>query len=215
MNENKRKKANKRHWPNVYTRIHRSGQVSYVVDLGLVNDKRERHSFKTKGQAETFAEQKQTQRRNEGLAGLALSSDIRNDAAKAAAILSPHGISLLDAANYYTKHVLAYKNAPKLSDIVDKLIADAEKNERRVRTVDELKSRLNSFAEDFPGRQLHDISIEEIEDWLDEEDWAPRTKINYVTKISQLYNYALLKKWVDANITDGITRPNTEDKEAG
>jgi hypothetical protein len=31
---------------------------------------------------------------------LALSSDIRQDAAKAAAILAPHGVSLLQAAQY-------------------------------------------------------------------------------------------------------------------
>jgi len=29
----------KRSWPNVYKRKHRSGQVGYVVDLGLVNNK--------------------------------------------------------------------------------------------------------------------------------------------------------------------------------
>lgn len=34
----------------MYGRTQRSGQVSYVVDLGLVNGKRERNSFKTKGE---------------------------------------------------------------------------------------------------------------------------------------------------------------------
>src|SRR5688572_26921296 len=113
----KRKKAKKRQWPNLYSRTHRSGQVSYVVDLGLIKGKRERHSFQTKDSAAIFAEQKRTQRLNEGLAGLTLSSDIRHDAARASAILQPHGISLLEAANYFVKHVLAYKNAPPLADI--------------------------------------------------------------------------------------------------
>jgi integrase len=211
----KRKKAKRRQWPNVYSRTHRSGQVSYVVDLGLINGKRERHSFQTKDSATVFAEQKRTQRLNEGLTGVSLSPDVRHDAAKASAILQPHGISLLEAANYYVKHVLAYKDAPRLTDIVKKLIEDAERKKCRDRTVGELRSRLNRFAEDFPGRQLHDITVEELEDWLGEEGWSSRSKINYLTKISQLYNYAVLKKWADANLTDRIERPKTDDNEAG
>jgi hypothetical protein len=46
----------KRSWPNVYSRKHRSGQVGYIVDIGLINGKRQWHSFKTKAGADTFAE---------------------------------------------------------------------------------------------------------------------------------------------------------------
>ena len=80
-------------------------------------------------------------------------------------------MSVLEAARYYAKHVLAYKTAPPLNDIVKRLIADAEKDDRRDRTIDELHSRLESFAEDFANRQLIDLTTEEIEDWLDEEHW--------------------------------------------
>jgi hypothetical protein len=35
------KAKRKRSWSNVYTRVHGSGQVSYVVDIGQINGKRE------------------------------------------------------------------------------------------------------------------------------------------------------------------------------
>ena len=66
-------KSKKRQWPNVYSRTHSGGQASYVVDLGLVNGKRERHAFKDKVSADTFAEQKKVERQNEGTAALGLS----------------------------------------------------------------------------------------------------------------------------------------------
>jgi hypothetical protein len=66
------KAKRKRSWPNVYTRVHRSGQASYVVDVGLINGKRERPSFKTKAEADTFAELKRSERQNQGTAALAL-----------------------------------------------------------------------------------------------------------------------------------------------
>ncbi len=209
------RKRKKRQWPNFYPRTHRSGEISFVVDLGLVNGKRERHCFTSKLEAQTFAEAKRIERQNEGTAALALSSDTRQDAAKAAAILTPHGVSLLQAAEYYAQHVIAYQNAPPVADITRKMIEDAEKNDRRDRTVSELKSRLSTFAGDFPDRRLSEIAVEEIEEWLDQEDWSPRTRINYLTKLSQLYNYALRHRWVDANIVDRIERPTAEDKEPG
>jgi integrase len=205
----------KRQWPNVYSRRHRSGEVGFIVDVGLVNGKRERHSFKSKEDAESFAALKRTERLNEGTAALGLSQSARMDASKALEILAPHDVTLLQAADYYAKHVLAYRNAPLIPEIATRLIADAEKNDRRDRTVEELRSRLTAFSDDFKTRRLSEITGEEIGAWLDEDDWSPRTRINYLTKISQLFNYGLRHRWVDANIVERIERPTAEDKEPG
>ena|ERR1017187_7635000 len=115
------KAKRKRSWPNVYTRVHRSGQVSYVVDLGLINGKRERYSFKAKDEAGTFAEQTRIERTNQGAAALALPYEIKVDAVKAHSLLAAHSVSLQEAARYYLKHVIAYKNAPTISQIVERM----------------------------------------------------------------------------------------------
>ncbi|MEI6393994.1 MAG: hypothetical protein WCT12_23190 [Verrucomicrobiota bacterium] len=73
---------------------------------------RERPSFKTKAEADTFAELKRTERQNQGTSALALPQAIKVDAAKASTLLMPHNISLEEAAKYYLKHVIAYRNAP-------------------------------------------------------------------------------------------------------
>jgi hypothetical protein len=82
-----------------------------VVDLGLVEGKRQTHPFQTKGEAGTFAELKRAERLNEGTAALGLSQDARQDAAKALEVLAPHGITLKQAAECYSKHILAYRDA--------------------------------------------------------------------------------------------------------
>jgi hypothetical protein len=155
---------------------------------------------------------KRAERLNEGTAALGLSQDARQDAAKALEILAPHGVTLRQAAEYYSKHVLAYRDAPLVPEIVARLIADAGKNDRRDRTLEELQSRLTAFSEDFKQSRLSEVSMEEIEEWVDEDDWSPRTKINYLTKISQLFNYAIRHRWVDSNVVDRIERPTAEDK---
>jgi integrase len=207
-------KRKRKFWPNVYPRQNRSGSVGYIVDLGLINGNRERHSFKTKGEADTFAELKKTERLNQGVAALALPQEVKVDAAKATALLAPHHVSLEEAAKYFIKHVVAFRTAPKIGEIVDQMITEAERNDRRARTVGDLKSRLTMFAEDFPERRLSELTVEEIKAWMDEdEEWSARTRINYLTKISQLYNYALRRNWVDANLAERIDRPSAEDAE--
>lgn len=215
MTAPKNPRRKKRQWPNVYSRVHRSGETGFIVDLGLINGRREPHSFKTKGEADTFAEARRAERLNEGASALALSQADRQDAAKALETLRPHDITLTKAADYYFQHVLAYRNAPLVPEVVARLIADTEKNDRRDRTVAELRSRLTIFANDFEDRRLSEVTVEEIEAWTNEEDWSARTRINYLTKISQLFNYALRHRWVDANIVDRIERPTAEDKEPG
>jgi integrase len=214
MAPKKSKSKRKRSWPNVYSRKHRSGQTSYVVDLGLINGKRERYSFKTKTEAGTFAELKKTERQNQGTAALALPYEIKVDAAKASTLLTPHNVSLEEAAKYFAQHVIAYRDAPIIRQIVAQMIAEAEKNDRRDQTVSDLKGRLTMFAEDIPDRRLSELTVEEIQAWIDEdEEWSARTRINYLTKISQLFNYALKHNWVDANLVERIDRPSAEDSE--
>lgn len=123
-------------------------------------------------------------------------------------------MSLQEAARYYLKHVIAYRNAPTIGQIVERMISEAEKNDRRERTVKDLKSRLGAFAEGFPDRRMSELAVEEVKAWIDEnEDWSARTRIHYLTKISQLFNYALKHNWVDANLVERIDRPSADDAE--
>jgi integrase len=199
----------------VYRRVHRSGQTSWVVDLGELNGKRDRHSFKSKDEANTFAEQARIKRQNEGLSSFNLSSEIRGDAFRATEVLKPHGVTLSQAAEYYVKHVAAYQSAPFVSEIVKAMLSDAEANERRVRTIEDLRSRLHAFADEFPETRLIDIRLQDIKEWISDEGWSSRTKINYMTKVSQLYNYARKHRWIEQNLIENIDRPDVQDDEPG
>ena len=202
-------------WPKVYKRIHRSGETGYVVDLGIIAGKRQRRSFTSKVEAETFADMARVKKQNEGVAAFVMSEQVRVDATKAATLLAPSGVSLVAAAQYYLDHVITYQNAPPLQEIVTRLLTEATRNERRQRTVEDLRYRLTIFAADFPEQKLSELTVEDLKDWLDEEAWAPRTRINFLTKVSQLYNYAIKNNWADVNLAERIDRPSVEDKEPG
>lgn len=205
----------KNKWPRIYTRRHRSGQTGFLVDLGIIDGKRVRHSFSDKQEAETFAEQQRVARKNEGVAAFSLPLDVRTEAAKCLAKLQPHSVSLTEATDYYLKHVVAFRQAPTVAEIVKRIIDDAHTAGRREKTINDLRHRLQQFSLTFGPRQLATIELPEIESWVNDPTLSARSRINYATKASQLYNYAIKRGWVDANLVDRISRPAPEDKEPG
>lgn len=210
-----RKRASRKAWPPIYRLTHRSGQVGYMVDLGKVNGKRDRRTFPSKQEAETFAQQARSARENEGTAAFALSGATRAEAAQCLEKLAPYNASLTEAVDHYVKHVLAYRNAPVVKELVDRLIADAKSADRRERTIMDLQSRLGQFAATFGNRRLSTITLPELQAWLNDPALSPRTRINYSVKVSQLYNYAIKHNWADANLAEKVSRPEPEDKEPG
>jgi integrase len=198
-------------WPPILRRKYPTGQVAYMVAC-MVNGNRIRETFKTREEAETRAEQIRIAKRNEGTAAFSLSPDQRAEASKCFADLQPYDVSLTEVVNHYIDHVLACRNAPTISEIIQRMIADAETAKRRARTVQDLKFRLERFNRAFGDRQLASIELEELQSWLDSCAPSPRSRINYATKVSQLYNYAIRHQWVEKNLTDRLTWPSAEDK---
>jgi len=210
MSKTKSKRANQ--WPSIYRQKNRSGQYSYYVDLRAVGGGRPAYS--TEQEAKARAEQARIQKGNEGVAAFSLPDFVRVDAARAYQILAPHNVTILEAARYYDKHVLAYKSAPPVKEIVNLYIDEAIANNRRPKTISDLKSRLlNGFATDFGERKLSEITSDELREWVTDDGWEPQTRINYLTKISQLYIFAMNRqnKWVDSNITELISRPDVDE----
>jgi integrase len=196
-------------WPRIYIAKHRSGQASFQVDLRAVNGGRP--NFATRAEAQAYAELSRIKRDNEGQAAFTLPQDVALDASKAHVILKPHDVSILEAAKYYEKHVLAYKKAPIVKDLVERYLADSINRGLRPRSIGDLRHRLNSFAIDFGDSRLSDITLDEVKEWIQDDQWEMRTRINYLTKISQLYGYAIRHKWADSNLTEHIDRPAVDE----
>ena len=53
--------------------------------------------------------------------------------------------SRVEAVEYYVKHVLVYRQSPKIREIIKKLIEDKERGNRRPTSIIELKHRLGRF----------------------------------------------------------------------
>src|SRR4051812_14420424 len=110
-------KSQVRKWPRIYSRTNKGGTVSFIVDLGLNQDgKRDRRFFKTKVEAEGFAEGARLKREHDGIAIFQLPREFWIEAQRASELLAPYSASMLDAARYYIDHLGKFKSAPTIAD---------------------------------------------------------------------------------------------------
>ncbi len=202
-------KPAKKLWPPIHELKYASNEARWQVRY-QINGKRTSEVFNTKAEAETAARQIRLRVQNEGTAAFNLPDDIRSEAAKAVETLKPYDATITEAVTYYVEHVLKFRNAPPVSELVKGIVAEAESAGRRENTIKDLRNRLERFARTFGKRQFAGISLAELKQWLDDPTQTARTRINYATKVSQLYGYAIRHGWTDTNLVERISRPSPE-----
>lgn len=200
-------------WPPIYKLVHRSGNHSYIVDLGLRDGKRKRKAFRTRDEAETFAIEARQARRRVGELAFQLDAALMAEAAECHRRLFEHGLTLTRAAEFAIKHLAT--TAPTVRQITSEMVEAAARNGRRARTIEELRIRLAKFAATFGDRKPGTIGVKELAAWADGLKVSARTRAHYLTKVSQLYSYALRRGWVESNPVALLDRPQIVTSDPG
>jgi integrase len=111
--------------------------------------------------------------------------------------------------------VLEHRKAPVISKMIDDLLQEKERAGRRETTIHTLECFLCEFAASFGDRQLHTVTLPELNEVCLVPELAPRTQFNRSRMMSHLYNYALRKKWVSVNLAKDIVIPEWDPAEPG
>jgi integrase len=208
---NKRKRSS---WPHIHIRKLPSGQTVWVIDTRVAGERIFRR-FPTAQKAEDFASDLRAQRQREGQAAFSIPAALRVQADESAKMLEPYGATIREACHWYTEHVLKYRNAPTVAEIVEKLIADAVAAARREKTTTDLRYRLGAFAKSFGARKLSEITLNELQSWANHPRLSARSRRHMLTKLSQLFRYAEKRGWCEKNIATYVARPDVPDGEPG
>jgi len=208
-------KLESKKWPAIYPRIYPSGQTKWVVDAGIVNGVRLRQVFDASPEAKTYAERLRTERHNEGQAALALDAAVRQEAATCLLKLEPYGASLTEATTYYVEHVLRYRAAPVVHELVTQLVQEKIEQGCRPAAVKALRSFCCRLDEQCGRRQLHEVPLAELKTLCTGEKLAPRTILNRIRLARQVWNHAINRGWAGENIARKLVAPAQEDREPG
>src|ERR1700760_2157649 len=91
---------------------YKHAHLKYVV-RSKISGRWERKFFETKSEAETYVEQKEIELLNQGKEGVQFPSRLRVHAQQAQERLQPHGKTILDAVEFYLKHLRSAQHSVK------------------------------------------------------------------------------------------------------
>jgi len=196
---------------------------SWQVDCGTINEKRVQKSFKTKEDAETFAEQRYNEVCNNQIAVFELTQKHRMDALTAYEALAgglntevsklpSSGHSLKKAVEFYLKHAKPTGGEKKVSEIVEEYIKGKVSAGRRKRTIQDQRNRLNRFSKHFGQTPAHLVVTSDVEKWLDNNKYSGITRRNYRTHLVSFFNFARKRKYTSGNPVQDIEVPIIDEK---
>ena len=200
-------------WPKIRkrkTKVKGHEYTYYVVDCGIVDGRRATKSFKPTEdgrlprEAEKWAEQKRRERARLGLDALRLSDQQKLDAIKALHVLGGRG-TLQEAVEFFVERRNPETKGLLLSQVIQEYLQEAEEDNLRPRSIQDLRNRLRKLDEFFDGKQISNITKSQVEEWLkgmrraDGEPLSSLSKRHFRTVASGLFNYALENGHVPAN----------------
>lgn len=120
---------------------------------------------------------------------------------------------LLEAVEFFIRHTRPEGGEKVLADAIDELLTVKRKAGKKDSYIKGLGWSLRKFAADFSGSSMHEVSRDDFEGWLDEEDFSLATRRNYIRDCGILFNFAVGKKWMSVSPVEGIEKPDIEDRE--
>lgn len=209
-----RKSKPKPSWPPILQREYPSGKTAFQIAI-MLDGQRIRETFKTRPEVEARAQEIRAMRQREGAAAFTLPMEHRVEAAKSLDKLRPYNATITEAVDYYVKHVLLFRTAPTVREIVTKLVEEKQKGNRRPATLIELKHRLGHFADAYGDRHLSEITGDELSTWIQIVAKSPFSQRNYRKKLIQLWRYGIRKKWCVENVAEETERPELDETVPG
>ena len=102
-----------------------------------------------------------------------------------------------------------------IGELKEEFIKSRKAMNCRPRTMVQYESYLRVICSTFGKSDVKKILRQDIEDWLEESDWSPRTRKNYLVTLTTILNFAAGKGYRADNPAATIDRPILDDRPVG
>jgi integrase len=165
----------------------------------VVNGKRVRRFFRTKGEAETFVQQLRIKVENLGTRASSIDPELHVMALQCSDRLKPFGQSIADATEFYVRHLASIERSCAIEELVTTFIESKRRDGIALRYEQELRSRIGHFVRAFPKRNVATITAIEVDDWLRSLNVAPLSRNNCRRVLHVLFAYAVQRRFCTEN----------------
>jgi integrase len=188
--------------------------LKFVVS-GRENGKRTRRFFMTKAEADSYAQAKNIELRNKRIEGAEFPTWLRVMAEECNRQLAQRGRTIKDATAFFLQHLEASEKSSTAAELVDELIEAKETDGASKRHLEDLRSRLNAFAEKFDGKAVATITTAELDDWLRSLPVSAVTRNHYRRLIVLAFNFAVQRRYATQNPAENTAKARERRSDIG
>lgn len=178
---------------------HGSETSKYVVEGLRVNGKRTRKFFAKRRAAEAWLRKTQARMRKEGEVAIHMPEQLRVDALSCAERLKPYGKTLSDATGHFLAYLATISRSCTIADLVTEFTAAKKQDGASKRYLQDLRNRLDTFAEDFGELKVGEILPSQIDDWLRGLKVAGQTRNNFRRVLHAFFQFAVVRGYSPEN----------------
>jgi integrase len=179
-----------------------SPTTPYVLEGFRVNGKRKRLFFRTRAEAELALARLKLIQRREGDQASELGAEKRIEAVRCNERLVRFGKTITDATDFLIAH-LEQEERARATLSVDKLVAERLATLQRVGFsvvhIQDARTHLNRFANEFGERPAGSITPKEIGSWLETLKIGPTSYNNFISRLSALYSFGIKQEFLSEN----------------
>jgi integrase len=189
--------------------IYPTDTESFFVDFNRDGD-RIRKACDTLDEAKRFIDKKRAEFRDIGRQALNLSDRDRLDLAEFRGV--DQVTRLADVFTFWTRHHPAGEVLTVEALVADFLAAETGRRgkkivKRREATTTGHRKRLRLFRDVFGPRPVHEMTRQDVEQWLDANGWTGLNRRHYLAAARALFNHAVRRGAVAMNPAEAVELP--------
>ena len=156
-------------------RVYRSGRKGWQLDLGMVEGRRKVLAFESREEAERAMAEARRSRKRMGTMGVVLSPVEMAEFVSLREELRAVGATMREAVAFFVRHGASLKRPLKVALAVEAFLEAKEGAGKSLRTVQSYRQCLRSLVRMHGERLVHELTSEDVRDWLQSQGWAARS----------------------------------------
>jgi integrase len=186
-------------------------QHKFVLDLRAYG--KGRKFYKTRAEADAECLRQKTLLERHSREAIGLSQREMSDFITARNKLAECGKTIADAVAFVLDHEERIRRCKvTIRQLTAELIETKQRDGKALRYLESLRGYLGRFCDDFGDRLVASVTTEELDNWLRDLPYSPKSRLNYRQHIGVLFSHARKRRMINENPIEFTEKPKLIDK---
>jgi integrase len=186
----------------------------WVLDLRAYS--KGRLFFTTRKEAEQEQDRQRELLERQGKAALELKDRDLAEFIEARERLQSYGVTIRQATDFAINHLEKIRRCNvTIAQLTEEMIEAKKRDGRAEKYLESLRGYLGRFCKTFGHRPVAAVTVEELDSWLRNLAYSPKSRANFRQNIGVLFGYAKQRRMITENPIEFTARPKLIDKPPG